>query len=132
MKKNLKRILAAAAFALLIAVMAFVYVRFSAKPVSGSKTVAITIVDSGQKETSYHLKTDAEFLLGAMQEAEGLTFSGSEGPYGMMITEINGETADYNVNGAYWSFTVNGEYGNYGVSEQPVYDGDVFIIAYTK
>ena len=30
------------------------------------------------------------------------------------------------------SFTVNGEYGNYGVSEQPVYDGDVFTIAYTK
>ena len=132
MKKNLKRILAAAAFVLLAAAMAFVYARFGAKPVSGSKEVTITVVNSQQKETVYSLHTDAEFLLGAMQEAEGLSFSGSEGPYGMMISEINGETADYAVNGAYWSFTVNGEYANYGVSEQPVHDGDAFTIAYTK
>ena len=131
-RKNLGRILAAAAFALLVAVMAFVYVRFSEKPVSGSKSITISVVDSQQKETVYSLRTDAEFLLGAMQEAEGLSFSGSEGPYGMMITEINGETADYNVNGAYWSFSVNGEYCSYGASEQPVHDGDVFTIAYTK
>ena len=102
MKKNLKRILAAAAFVLLAAAMAFVYARFGAKPVAGSKAITITVVDSAAKETAYSLHTDAEFLLQAMEETEGLSFSGSEGPYGMMITEVNGETADYNVNGAYW------------------------------
>jgi len=132
MNKNLKRILAAAAFALLIAAMALVYVRFGAKPVAGSKAITISVIDSQQKKTDYALRTDAEFLLQAMEEAEGLSFSGSEGPYGMMITEVGGEIADYNVNGAYWSFTVNGAYGSYGVSEQPVHDGDAFVIAYTK
>ena len=78
MKKNLKRILAAAAFALLVAVMAFVYVRFSAKPVAGSKAITITVVNSAAKETAYALKTDAEYLDQAMKEAEGLTFSGEQ------------------------------------------------------
>ena len=132
MNKHLKRILAAAAFALLAAAMVFVYVHFSAKPVSGSKAITISVVGSAAKETVYSLRTDAQFLLGAMEETEGLSFSGSEGPYGMMITEVNGETADYNINGAYWGFSVNGEYCNYGVSEQPVHDGDAFVIAYTK
>lgn len=132
MKKNFKKLLAVLLLAALAAGMTFVYVRFGAKPVAGSKAITITVVDSAAKETVYSLRTDAEFLLSAMEEAEGLSFSGSEGPYGMMITEVNGETADYSVNGAYWSFTVNGAYGSYGVSEQPIYDGDAFVIAYMK
>ena len=132
MKKNLKKLLAVLLLAALAVGMTFVYVRFGAKPVAGSKAITITVVDSAAKETVYSLRTDAQFLLGAMEETEGLSFSGSEGPYGMMITEVNGETADYSVNGAYWGFTVNGAYGSYGVSEQPVYDGDAFVIAYTK
>ena len=132
MKKHLKKLLAAAAFALLIGAMLFIYVRFGAKPVAGSKSITITVVDSAAKETSYSLTTDAEFLLEAMKEAEGLTFSAYEGPYGMVITAVNGETADFNVDSAYWSVSVNGEYGNYGISQQPVHDGDVFTIAYTR
>ena len=48
-----------------------------------------------------------------------------------MINTVNGETADFNTDGAYWSFYVNGEYCNYGISEQPVEDGDAFQIIYT-
>ena len=48
------------------------------------------------------------------------------------VKVVNGETADFNVDSAYWSVLVNGEYGNYGISQQPVHDGDVFTIAYTK
>lgn len=128
----LKKALAAAAFALLIAALTLVYVTFREKAEAGSKQITLTVVDSAEKSTAYSLRTDAGYLLGAMEEAEGLTFSGSEGPYGMMITTVNGETADYNVNGAYWGFSVNGEYCNYGVSEQPVHDGDAFVIAYTR
>lgn len=126
------RLLAAAAFALLVAAMALIYARFGAKPVSGSKSITISVVSSAAQTTSYALHTDAEYLIEAMEEAEGLTFQGSEGPYGMMLSEINGEKAIFEENGAYWSITVNGEYGNYGVSEQPVHDGDAFVIAYTK
>lgn len=130
--KNLKRILAVALFALLAAAMAFLYVRFSEKPVAGSKAVTLEVISSAAEKTTYAVRTDAEFLQQAMEEAEGLAFSAYEGPYGMVITSVNGETADFNVDSAYWSVLVNGEYGNYGISQQPVHDGDVFTIAYTK
>jgi len=67
-----------------------------------------------------------------MEEADGLTFDGDEGEYGMMVMTVNGETADYNVDQSYWSFYVNGEYCNYGIDTQPVADGDAFKIVYTK
>jgi len=132
MKKNVKRILAASLFALLIAALALVYVTFSEKAAEGSKAITITVVNSAAQETAYALKTDALYLRQAMDECEGLTYEGSEGPYGLMISSVNGEIADYNVNGAYWGFFVNDQYCNYGIDEQPVEDGDAFVIAYTK
>ena len=129
---NIKKLLGAALLVLLIAALSFVYVTFHEKAVSGSKNITIEVINSAAESETYSLRTDAQYLLDAMKEAEGLTFSGSEGPYGLMITEVNGETADYNVNGAYWGFSVNGAYCNYGASEQPVEDGDAFVIAYTK
>lgn len=129
---RVQKLLAAAALVLLICAFVLVHAVFAKKPVSGSKAITITVVNAAAQEKVFPLKTDAQYLLQAMEEAEGLTFSGEEGPYGMMITEVGGERAVYDENGAYWSFTVNGEYCNYGASEQPVTDGDAFVIAYTK
>jgi len=127
-----KKALAAALLLLLAAALVMVYAVFGAKPVSGSKNVTISVVNSNAETTTYSLKTDAEFLRQAMDEAEGLTYTGTEGPYGLMLSSVNGETADFSVDGAYWSITVNGEYGNYGVDEQPVMDGDAFALVYTR
>ena len=66
-----------------------------------------------------------------MEEADGLTFEGTESEYGMMINTVNGETADYSIDGSYWSFYVNEDYCNYGIDSQPVVDGDAFKIVYT-
>ena len=129
---RIKKLLGAALLVLLLGAFALVHAAFAKKPVSGSKSITITVVNAAAQEKEFPLKTDAQYLLGAMEEAEGLTFEGTEGPYGMMITEVNGERAVYDENGAYWGFSVNGEYCNYGVSEQPVEDGDAFVIAYTK
>jgi hypothetical protein len=82
--------------------------------------------------TTYEVKTDAEFLRQAMDEAEGLTYGGTESEeYGMMIATINGLTADYATDGAYWSIYVDGEYGMYGVDSQPVEDGHTYQFVYT-
>lgn len=119
--------------ALLIAVAAFsgIYFLFGAKPVAGSKSITIEVVDDRQDTTAYQLQTEVEFLRQAMEEAEGLSFSGMESEYGMMVDTVNGLTADYNTDGAYWSFYVNGDYCNYGIDSQPVLDGDIFSICYT-
>ena len=127
-----KKALSAVLLALLVAALGLVYAVFREQPVSGSKAVSIEVVNSVGESAAYSVMTNAQYLSQAMEEAEGLSFSGTEGPYGLMIDTVNGETADYNVNGAYWSFSVNGEYCNYGADQQPVEDGDAFVIAYTR
>jgi len=120
------------AFVAVIALMAVLYQNFSAKPAEGSKEITIEVVDHEKKSTVYELKTDAEYLRQAMDEAEGLTFSGDESQYGLMVMEVNGVTVDYNKDKSYWSFYVNNEYCMNGIDTQPVNDGDAFQIVYTK
>ncbi len=129
MKK--KHIIALLLAAVIVAGMVFAYSAFSEKPTEGTKEITIEVVDKNEISTLYEVKTDAEYLIGAMEEAEGLTFDGSEGQYGFTVSEINGTAADFTVDSSYWAFYVNGEYCNYGISEQPVNDGDAFRIVYS-
>lgn len=116
--------------AILVTAFALVYTNFKPDTAEGAKIVMIEVVDDEGASTEYEVHTDAEYLLQAMEEAEGLTFDGEEGEYGFSVYTVNDVTADFNTDGAYWSFYVNGEYCNYGVSEQPVNDGDEFTIQY--
>ena len=115
----------------LIAAMVIIYFAARPKPVEGSKTVSIEVVSADASTKEYTVHTDAEYLRGAMEETEDLTFSGDESEFGMMVTEVNGEVADYNADGAYWAFYINGNYCDYGIDSQPVADGDAFTIEYT-
>ena len=129
-----KVILGSGILVVLIVAMTLIWTNFREKPVEGSKAITIEVIDSKEKSSVYELKTDAQYLIEAMEEAkkQGLTYEGEEGQYGLSISTVNGERADYTLDGAYWSFNVNGEYCNYGVSEQPVEDGDACEIVYTK
>ncbi len=131
-KQNNKKILiGAGALIALIAVIAVLYAVFRDKPVEGSKSVTLQVVNQEGQTSEYPVKTDAEYLLQAMEEAEGLTFDGEEGEFGFTLYTINGETHNWNVDGSYWSIYVNGDYAENGVSSQPVEDGDVFKFEYT-
>ena len=130
-KTNKKLFIGIGLLAVFIAVLAIIYAAFGAKPATGNKAITIEVVNQAQESTVYELNTDAEYLRQAMEEADGLTFSGTEGPFGLMIDTVNGVRADYTLDNAYWSFLVNGEYSNYGIDTQPVMDGDAFTIAYT-
>lgn len=132
MKKSVKIILGVSGVVVLIAALVAVWMIFGAKPQEGAKKITIEVINSADESTIYELNTDAEYLRQAMDEAEGLTYDGTEGEYGIMISTVNGEVADYNVNGAYWGFYVNGEYCNYGIDTQPVLDGDAFVIEYVQ
>ncbi len=131
MNAKTKKILGAAAALVLVAVLAVVFVLFREKPAEGAKAITIEVVNQAAESKVYELDTDAQYLRQAMEETEGLSFSGSESEYGMMVTVVNGESADYSTDGAYWSFYVNNEYCNYGIDTQPVEDGDAFQIVYT-
>lgn len=132
-KTKQNKILLLAAAVLVIAMAAFFLVHgiFATAPTGGAKTIAIEVVDNEQLSTSYELHTDALYLRQALEETEGLTFSGTEGSYGLMIETINDCTADWDKDHAWWSIYVNGELANYGIDQQPVNDGDTFRFQYT-
>ena len=126
-----KKILAVALVAVLVVAMALAYNAYSEKTTEGMKHVTIEVVMADETSSVYNVDTDGEYLIDAMNAADGLTFEGEEGIYGLSISTVNGVRADYTLDGAYWAFYVDGEYCNYGVSEQPIEDGDEFSIVYT-
>ena len=129
MKKS--KVIGVIVLVVLVAAMAVAYVSFSEKPTQGEKQVTIEVITADETSSLYEVLTDGEYLIDAMNEADGLTFEGVEGQYGVSISHINGVRADYVLDGAYWAFFVNEEYCNYGISEQPIEDGDEFRIVYT-
>ena len=126
-----KKIIAVTLVAVLVAALAFVYVAYSEKTVEGMKHVTIEVIMADETATVYEVDTDGEYLIDAMNDAEGLSFEGEEGIYGLSVSIVNDVRADYTLDGAYWAFYVGGEYCNYGASEQPIEDGDNFSIVYT-
>jgi len=130
-KQNKKIIAGLFIFVIIIVALAIGYKFLKPQPVKGEKAVEITVVSADQSEKIYNIQTDAEYLQQVMDETEGLTYSGTEGEFGMMVDAVNDEIASYEENSAYWAFYINGEYCNYSISEQPVADGDEFRIVYT-
>ena len=126
---NKRVVIGVIVLAAVIALMAIAYNAFREKPVQGSKEITIEVVGKDKNSTVYELATDAEYLRQAMEEAEeqGLTFEIADG----MVHTVNGVTADFAKDSAYWSLYVNDEYGQLGVDSQPVEDGDAFRIEYT-
>ena len=125
-----KVILGSGILVVLIVAMTLIWTNFREKPEDGSKAITIEVVDSKGESEIYELKTNAEFLQQAMDEAEkdGLTYESEDG----MVLTVNGEKADWDKDHAYWCFYVNDVACIVGVSEQVVEDGDAFEIVYTK
>ena len=130
MKFN-KKLVGVVAVVLLATVMGMAYFTYREAPVEGEKHVVVQVVDDAGAVTVYEVDTQSAYLQQVMDEAEGLSYQAEDGPYGLSVHTVNGLRADYGKDSAYWSFYVNDEYCNYGISQQPVEDGDVFRIEYT-
>lgn len=117
---------------LVLLVGAMVYAWSTNRPAvkEGSKAIVVQVVDDQGKTTTYHHKTDAFFLMQALDEIEGLIIEGEDSTYGMFIKSVGGLRAVYELDNAYWSVYVNGEYATKGVDTQPVNDGDTFTLQY--
>jgi len=89
---------------------------------TGSKAIVVEVItDDSSKE--YKIKTDSEFLRGALEEAE--LVEGSESEYGLFVTGVAGITADDSKQ-QWWCFTKGGEDLFTGVDDTPIADGDHF------
>lgn len=129
--KNKKVLLAAIALLVAAGVMAAVY--FATRPTvqdwTGSKTITVTVVHSDGKSQEFSYSTDKAYLGEVLQEA-GL-ISGTPGEFGLYIETVDGETASWEENGAYWAFYVGEEYATTSVDLTPITDGAVYKLVYT-
>ena len=116
--------------ALLIGAMVYAWTTNRPAVKEGSKAIVVQIVDDQGKTTSYAHKTDAFFLMQALDEIDGLTIEGEDSDYGLFIKSVNGLQAVYELDNAYWSIYINGEYATQGADTQPVSDGDTFTLKY--
>lgn len=132
-KTNWKKIvIALVVLVILVGAAAGVYAKFGPQTTEGMKKVTLEVIDDKGEKTTYKVKTEGKVLLDAMEAAQkkGLSYDGEDSVYGFTVYVVNGVKADYNDGVAYWNFLINGDYCNYGVSEQPINDGDVFTIEY--
>ena len=90
---------------------------------AGEKHITISVVHSDSSKSTFSYDTDAEYL-GEVLTEEGLA-EGTEGPYGMFITTVDGETADDSKE-QWWCITKGGEMVNTGADQTPIQDQDQF------
>ena len=84
----------------------------------GATSFHFTVTDVDGTETKFLVNTDKTTVGEALLEL-GL-IEGDIGDYGLYVTAVNGITADWDTESAYWAFYVNGEYGMTGVDSTEI------------
>lgn len=127
--KNKKLLLGLAALVAVIAILLGVYMAAKPETTAGGKTITVNVVHKDGTEKEFTYQTEEEYL-GPCLLAEGLV-EGENGSFGLMITAVDGETADWNVDKSYWALFIGEEYATTGADTTPVNDGDSFGLVYT-
>ena len=96
---------------------------------AGSKQITVEVIHKDGTQTEFSYATDKEFL-GELLVEEGL-ISGDEGAYGLFVHTVDGETADFAVDGGWWQLSQDGESVTVGADALPITDGSTYTWAYT-
>lgn len=126
--KNKKLIIAIIAIVAVIAILAGVY--FATRPGTNAddKTFSLTIVHSDGSTKELTITSSEEFLAPALRAEGILTDDGVES--GMYLV-VDGETASWEENMAYWGFYVNDDYAVAGMNDTPIEEGAAYKLEYT-
>lgn len=127
--KNKKLLLGLVALIAVVAILLGVYMAAKPETAAGGKTITVNVVHKDGTEKAFTYETEEEYL-GPCLLSEGLV-EGETSTYGLMITTVDGETADWNVDKSYWALYIGEEYATTGADTTPVNDGDSFGLVYT-
>jgi hypothetical protein len=92
----------------------------------GDTVFELTVVNGDGKEVTLEVHTDKEIVGEALTDTGIL--AGEEGPYGLYVKTVNGDTYDYEKDGKYWAFYINGEYGMTGVDVTEIVENDTYAL----
>ena len=124
-----KKLIALVALVLVVALMVGVYVATRPETTAGGKSITVTVIHADGTSKEFAYKTDAEFL-GQVILSEGLV-EGNDGPYGLEIHTVDGETASWEENQSYWALFIGEEYATTGADGVALTDGGVYKLVYT-
>ena len=129
--KNKKLILAALSLALVIALMAGVYLATRPQAVEGQKNVTIVIVYEDGTEKKLDYTTTCEYLSELLLEKELVTGYASE-EYGFTIESVDGITLDWATDGAYWALYEGENYATESAAGIVLTEGGIYRLVYEK
>ena len=96
----------------------------------GETTFPFSVTDLEGEEVIFEISTDEQTVGAALVEA-GL-IEGEVGPYGLMVSHVNGIRLDYDEDKAYWAFYIDGEYAMSGVDQTDIEAGKAYAFRATK
>ena len=96
----------------------------------GGTVFDFAVTDLEGNTTLFEIHTDKTIVGDALEEL-GL-IQGDEGPYGLTVETVNGITADWDTDQAYWALYVDGEYALTGVDQTEIAEGSAYSMVLTQ
>ncbi len=127
--KSKKLLFAAIALVAVMAIFAGIYFATRPQTQQGGKHITVTVVHKDGTSKDFTYTTEEEYL-GPVLLAEGLA-SGDQGEFGLFITTVDGEKADWSLDGGYWALYVGKEMAMQGADATPITDGGLYKLVYT-
>ena len=123
-----KKHLVIIAVILLCIVAAAIFMNRSAPQAAEPKSMTVEVVHGDGSTAEFTYQTE-QTSLGEFLAEEGL-IAGEEGPYGLFVQTVDGETVDYDANGSWWMLACNGEEVLTGADAVEIEDGAVYTWTY--
>ncbi len=131
MKKNKGPIIALVGLLCVALLFAGVFFATREGTTMGSKALTIEVVHGSGETKEFHIRTDAEYLGQALDEAVEIGVIGEEGPYGLYIKTVDGETCS-DAEQTWWAVRQNGVDLMVGADQQPINDGEHYELVLSK
>ncbi|MBQ8826414.1 MAG: DUF4430 domain-containing protein [Oscillospiraceae bacterium] len=96
----------------------------------GQTKFTFSVTDIEGNESVFEISTD-KTNVGEVLLEHGL-IAGEESEYGLYVKQVNGITADYDIDGTYWAFYIDGEYAMTGVDSTEITAGSAYAFKAEK
>lgn len=129
--KNKKIVIALIALVAVVGLMLGIWTATRPQTNTQTKTITVTVVHSDGAEKNFTYVTDAGKLSEVLL-AEGLVTGYASEQYGFTIESVDGVSADWATDGAYWALYVGDEYAITSAAGIELTDGGVYRLVYEK
>ena len=96
----------------------------------GKTSFVLEVTDDQGNKQVWQVHTDAPTVGEALLELGMI--AGDPSDFGLMITEVNGVTADWDADNAFWGFYVDGEFATTGADSTEIVPGTTYAFVYSQ